>query len=223
MRGGLLSLTLFSLLSLEGKHGHQKHYLYHIYLSLGSYNIRLVSYHLKVNSTHFLLIMIWSTAMPCIIIFGHFWKSPPERRVIWFSLFEPFIKSKSPHSAQRPKGKLGNTIQRRAVTLRHIAQCMLDIVQYCMVLYCTVFNCALSLCHLGSETDDYHIQISIQRSSNHLVIYLLDGYNFSFPVLSSLRPVQICVNSCSLTQFVFIALKIQYIIENSFGNMFYIL
>ena len=78
MRGGLLSLTLFSLLSLEGKHGHQKHYLYHIYLILGSNNLRLVSYHLKVNSTHFLLIMIWLTAIPCIIIFRALLKISPR-------------------------------------------------------------------------------------------------------------------------------------------------
>ena len=75
-------------------------------------------------------------------------------------------KAKALTLAQRPKGKLGNTIQRRAVTLCHIAQCMLDIVQYCMVLCCIAlcgiyFNCNLSFCHLGSETDDYHTHPNI--------------------------------------------------------------
>ena len=101
-----------------------------------------------------------------------------------------------------------------------------SIAWYCVVLHCVVFISTvpcISVIWVLRQMIITHIQISIQISSIHLVSYLLDGYNFSFPVLSSLRPLQIYVNSCSLTQFVFIALKIQYIIENAFGNMFYIL
>ena len=123
MRGGLLSLTLFSLLSLEGKHGHQKHYLYHIFLVLG-----VISLEGKFNPFPSYNDLINGNTMYSHFS-GTFENLPQSGGSFDFHYSGHSSKAKALTLAQRPKWKLGNTIQ-----LRHIAQCMLDIVQYCMVL-----------------------------------------------------------------------------------------